>query len=242
MPTPPTAAGLPLSRLLGETRADVLAGLRAGPRTIAEIAADLELSEEAVRRHLRGLEADGLVDATLVHDGNRGRPSARYRMTDRAHKLFPDRSADLANELWGFLADEHGRRSVLAFLRWRQQRQAQRYADRLTGTDTVPARAAQLAEVLSEEGFAAESRVVADTDGRTRIELTQSHCAVKEVAAAHPEVCAFEAALFRDLIGADLTRRKTIAGGAQECVCTIEAPRDPPPPDAAPPAFGSDPD
>lgn len=227
MPTPHTAAGLPLSRLLGATRAAVLEALQAGPRTIGAVAAELELSEEAVRRHMRELEADGLVDADLRHDGGRGRPSAVYRTTDRAHRLFPDRSAELANDLWGFLADEHGRSSVLAFLRWRQQRQAERYADLLAGTEAVDARVAKLAQVLSDEGFAAEARVVED-DGPARIELTQSHCAVKDVASEHPEVCAFEAALFRKVLGTDLSRRETIAGGAAKCVCTIETPRDPP--------------
>lgn len=227
MATPPTAAGLPLSRLLGATRAAVLEELRAAPRTIAAVAAELELSEEAVRRHVRELEADGLVDADLRHDGGRGRPSAVYRTTDRAHRLFPDRSADLANDLWGFLADQHGRSSVLAFLRWRQQRQAERYRRALDGTDGVDMRVEKLAQVLSDEGFAAEARVV-EGDGQARIELTQSHCAVKDVAAEHPEVCAFEAALFRKVLGTDLTRRETIAGGAAQCVCTIETPRDPP--------------
>lgn len=227
MPMPPTAAGLPLSRLLGETRAAVLGALRGGADTIALIAGDLDLSEEAVRRHLRELEADGLVEGTPQHSGGRGRPSVVYRTTDRAHRLFPDRSADLANDLWGFLADEHGRRSVLAFLRWRQQRQAERYTHMLAGTDDVRARTEKLAQVLTDEGFAAETRVV-DDGGAARIELTQSHCAVKDVAAEHPEVCAFEAALFRRVLGADLTRRETIAGGAARCVCTIQTPRDPP--------------
>ena len=46
---------------------------------------------------------------------------------------------------------------------------------------------------------------------------------IKEAAAAHPQLCAFEAALFREVLGAHVTRRQTIASGAQACVCHVRA-------------------
>ncbi len=58
-------------------------------------------------------------------------------------------------------------------------------------------------------------------DGATVLQLTQGHCAVREVAREHPEICAYEAALFRRLLGTKVSRRQTIAAGAGECICYI---------------------
>lgn len=218
-----TFADLPLEQLLGETRARVLDLLRAAPQTIADLAGSLELSEEAVRRHLRVLERDQLICSRLQHQGGRGRPSAQYRLTDRGQRLYPDRTPELANELWEYLEGQHGRPAVLGFMRWRQQRQGEKYGRELEGAPAdLRERATKLAELLSDDGFLADTDVVTAPDGRHVLQLTQSHCAVRDVAAEHPEICAFEAALFRDLLDAKVSRRQTIAGGASQCVCTID--------------------
>ena len=209
--------------MLGETRGRVLDLLRGQPQTIAALAERLGLSEEAVRRHLRLLSEDDLVASSPQRQGGRGRPSALYEITERGQRLYPDRTADFANELWEYLEAEHGRRAILEFLRWRQRRQSDRYADELDSTPAdVATRAGKLAELLSDDGFLADSEVVTRPDGRQVLQLTQSHCAVREVAAEHPEICAYEAALFKDLLGTKVSRRQTIATGASQCVCTIE--------------------
>ena len=217
-------ADLPLAKLLGETRARIVDLLRTAPRTIGDLAEELNLSEQAVRRHLRVLERDDLVDSRLQRQGGRGRPSTQYRLNDRGHRLYPDRTAEFANELWEYVASEHGRQAIVGFLRWRQNQQQQRYADELddVGTD-VRDRVMRLAELLTEDGFLAEADVVHAPDGRELVQLTQTHCAVREVAAEHPEICSFEAALFKGLLGAKVSRRETLAAGASQCVCTIDA-------------------
>lgn len=207
--------------LLGETRAQVVDLLRGGPRPVAELAERLALTEPAVRRHLAALESDGLVESQTVRREGPGRPAARYALSERGRRLYPDRSAEIANELLDELEAEHGRAALLAFLRKRQARQAERYSDALAGIDDPAERAARLAELLSDDGFLAESSALPAPDGTTLLQLSQGHCAISDVAAAHPELCAYEAALFRDLLGGRLSRRKTIAGGAGTCVCTI---------------------
>ncbi len=209
--------------LLGTSRAQVVELLRAGPSSVAELAEHLELSEAATRRHLQLLERDGLVVTTTVRTGGPGRPSTRYALSDRARRLYPDRSADFANELLEYLEAEHGRAALLAFLRWRQSRQSQRYSSALAEITDPEARTARLAQMLSEDGFLATVEPVTAPDGATVLELSQGHCAISSVAAAHPEICAYEAALFRDLLGVKLSRRQTIAQGAPACVCTVSA-------------------
>ncbi len=207
--------------LLGETRARLVELLHAEPRSVAVLAKSAELSEVAVRHHLQILQGDGLVSAETVRRTGRGRPTSMYTLTDKARRLFPDNSAALANELLDYLGDEHGRSELQRFLRWRAERHAGRYAAALEGASTLDDRVERLADVLSEEGFASSAAVLTTPEGATVLELRQEHCAIKAVAQEHPELCAYEASTFRNLLGAKLSRRQTIAGGADACVCSI---------------------
>lgn len=215
--------------LLGHTRAQVVDLLRASPASVADLARALGLSEAAVRRHLSALERDGLVAGTTVRGPGRGRPSSRYHLTQKARRLYPDSSASVANEVLDYLEEHHGRAALLEFLRWRQGRQADRYDQALAGVADPEARTRRLADLLAEDGFLAAVRPVTAPDGATVLELTQGHCAIADVAEAHPEICAWEAAMFQRLLGGKLSRRQTIAAGDNACVCTITHPATSPP-------------
>ena len=207
--------------LLGDSRARVVELLRSAPQSVASLATALEVSEVAVRHHLQVLENDGFVTGEAIRRPGRGRPSLRYALTDKARRLFPDNSADLANELLDYLSGEHGRSELQRFLRWRAERHAGRYAEALEGATGLDERVGRLAEKLSEDGFASSAQVVTAPDGATVLELRQDHCAIKAVASEHPELCAYEASTFKNLLGGKLSRRQTIAGGADACVCHI---------------------
>lgn len=213
-----TASTDSLTDLLGDTRARVVELVRDQPRSVAALAAELGLSEVAIRRHLAVLEEEDLVAGETVRRQGPGRPGTIYRTTDRAARLFPDRTAEFANELLDFLTDRVGPDAVREFLRWRQERVKERYASALAGTDDRDDQVARLADLLSEDGF--PSTVHADADG---LALTQGHCAIREVAEAHPEVCQIEAEMFEDLLGVGVSRRVTLARGANQCVCEIPA-------------------
>jgi predicted ArsR family transcriptional regulator len=215
-------AAVTLVGLLGDTRAQVVDVLRRGAASVADLAEALDLSEVAVRRHVQILEREGLVDAQTVRHGGRGRPGASYSLTDKGRRLFPDRSGELATELLDFLVEQHGRSALRSFLQWRVRRQEARYGAAVaTAGEDPAARAAALADVLSQDGFLADVAEVEGPGGRVQLRLTQHHCAIQAVAEAHPELCAYEAALFQDVLGARVSRRETLAGGAPACVCTI---------------------
>ncbi len=213
----PTTANTPLIDLLGETRAQIVGLLHDRAATVAELASATQLTEVAIRRQLRELVADQLVTGRTMRASGPGRPAVRYSLTARGERLFPDRSSDLADDVLTFLYDERGKAEMIAFLRWRLKRQQAHYAGALDGIEELDERVERLAELLSQDGFLAEADV--DADG---VALTQTHCAIKEAAAAHPQLCAFEAALFREVLGANVTRRQTIASGAPACVCHVQ--------------------
>ncbi|MGH8907982.1 MAG: helix-turn-helix transcriptional regulator [Egibacteraceae bacterium] len=221
-PPPQDGAAQALVGLLGDTRAQVVDLLRTRRWSVAQLASALGVSEVAVRRHLRGLEHDGLIDAQTVQSGGRGRPGAAYGLTEKGRRLFPDQSAQLAKDLLEYLETVHGRAALRAFLRWYAERQGQRYAAALDECGDDPAaRAERLARLLTEDGFLSDVEAVTTPEGATVLQLKQGHCAVREVAQSHPEICAYEAALFKRLLGTKLSRRQTIAGGAGECICHI---------------------
>jgi predicted ArsR family transcriptional regulator len=212
-----TTANAPLIDLLGETRAQIVRLLHDGSATVAELASAMQLTQVAIRRQLRELVADQLVVGRTARPSGPGRPAVSYSLTARGERLFPDRSSDLADDVLTFLYDERGKSEMIAFLRWRLKRQQAHYAGALDGLADLDGRVERLAELLSQDGFMAEAE--AGSDGYA---LTQTHCAIKEAAAAHPQLCAFEAALFREVLGAHVTRRQTIASGAPACVCHVQ--------------------
>jgi predicted ArsR family transcriptional regulator len=216
----------PLTDLLGDTRAQIVTSMQHGAKTAGELAEGLGITAAAVRRHLGVLHGDDLIASETVRDGSMGRPHERWSLTDRGRRLFPDRSAEFADELLDHLASTYGRSAVADFLRTRADRHAERYAAALADEPDPEQRVHRLASALSEDGFAA--RVV--SDGRQRsLTLLQSHCAIEGIAREHPEICAHEAASFRRLLGTpettvSVSRRETIAAGAGACVCHIDLP------------------
>lgn len=207
--------------LLGDTRSQMVEALRGRTATTAELAEELGVSEAAVRKQLRLLTSDGLVRSEAAEPVGRGRPAARHALTERARHLYPDRSADLANDLFGYLEAEHGRAALRGFLRWRQEQQVTAYEDVLEEIDDPAERLDRLAELLSADGFLATCGSLEAPEGKVVLELRQGHCAIADVAAAHPELCAFEAALFQRLLGGKISRRTTIAAGHEACVATV---------------------
>lgn len=223
--------------LLGEQRAAIVEHLRRREdATVAELACELGISEVATRRHLGVLEDEGLVASRTGRSSTaepaaapvadpiagptsprRGRPAAHYALTESAARLFPQGYDRFAAEVLDFLADTHGRDGLRAFLRWRLQREVSGLKEAVTAED-LHGRLEQLASALSDAGFGAS--VSTDGDSFT---LTQDHCAIFDVAKEHPEVCAFEAATFSQVLGSDATvsRRETLAGGYHACVCSV---------------------
>lgn len=238
--TASTSSARSLVSLLGEQRAAIVEELRrVGERTVAQLAELLGLSEVAVRRHLGVLEEDGLVTSHRVNQG-RGRPVARYWLTEDANRLFPQRYDALAGEMLEFLADTQGREGLRAYLRWRLEREVEGLRESVTASD-LHGRLEQLADALSQAGY--EAAVEPDGRGFT---LTQHNCAIFDIAKDHPEMCAYEAATFSKVLGGDvrLSRRETLAGGGTACVCCVtprEGPAETEPTRATPSRVTDDP-
>ena len=71
------------------TRDRIIASLRRGPRTVEELAAELELTDNAVRPHLAALERDGVArQGGVRRGGGPGKPALVYEIDPGAEPLF----------------------------------------------------------------------------------------------------------------------------------------------------------
>lgn len=215
-----------LVSLLGDSRAAIVVELRrAGERTSGQLAELLGISPAATRRHLAVLEDEDLVVAETRPEGP-GRPAAHWSLTPAARRLFPQRYQHLAGQLLEFLEETQGREGLREYLRYRMERETAALSEAVDAED-LHARLEQLAAALSEAGY--EASVVPTDDG---FALAQHHCAILELASQHPELCAYEAASFKQVLGDDVavSRRQTLATGHHRCVCAVtpKAPQDQP--------------
>ena len=172
--------------------------LREGEATAAQLAESLGVSVQAMRRHLRSLEDDGLVEASPSHEGP-GRPSNRWRLTARGQGRFPDGSDNFALGLLHTLTESLPADTLELVLRQQAEEKAADYR-RLIGTGPLGQRLDRLAELRRKEGYVAECRrdddPAADGDAPAWV-ISEFHCSVMRIAEQYPVVCDQELRLIR---------------------------------------------
>ena len=199
-----------------------------GPCTAAAVAAELELSAPAVRRHLDALIEAGeaeLRDAPRRGPRGRGRPARHYLLTDAGRARFGHGYDDLAVSALRFLAAHAGEQALDGFATQRITDLIGPAATQVAGPGEPQARVAALADVLAARGYAAQIREVGS--GRHRgVQLCQHHCPIAHVATEFPQLCEAETRAFAELLGTHVQRLATIARG--DAVCTTHVPLEAP--------------
>jgi predicted ArsR family transcriptional regulator len=147
----------------------------------------------------------------------RGRPARYFALTDAGRGLFPDAYDDLAAAALRALNRAAGEEAVAEFARDRAGDLATKYSRSVTASD-LPARARQLAEALSEDGYAASAET-----GGNGVQICQHHCPVAHVAAEFPQLCEAETDAFAALLGTHVQRLATIAHGDHLCTTHVPA-------------------
>ncbi|MGI8644232.1 MAG: helix-turn-helix transcriptional regulator [Thermomicrobiales bacterium] len=201
--TNPALATLPESRRL------ILELLKKSGEAAAEtIATGVGMTASGARQHLTGLERDGLVAHRRERTGP-GRPRHWFHLTDAGDVLFPRNYVDLTNELLEYVADEDPALLNRIFDK-RAQRRLQRAQSRTADQD-FPARVAEVARILDEDGYLADFTF--QDDGSFLI--TEYNCAVLGVALKYRHACSSELEFLQAALPeAEVTRvAHRIAGG-----------------------------
>ena len=166
--------------------------LRRGDTSASELASLLGISVQAMRRHLRSLEEEGLVESSPMPAGP-GRPSNRWRLTDQGHQHFPDGSEDFALGLLQSMTATLPPEAMTSLLAQQALEKAEAYR-RQIGTAPLEQRVAVLAELRRREGYVTDLQP--DPDGKSWC-LSEFHCSVQRIAAEYPVVCDQELELMR---------------------------------------------
>ncbi len=210
------------------TKQDILQYLlKGGQGTALELAESLEMSPQAIRRHLKDLEAEGAIQYQSVQAGM-GRPQHMYELTSLGRDRFPNRYGDFAVSFLDTLAETVGREQVITILQKQWQRKATEYR-RLVGVGLLAERVSKLVELRRAEGYMAECYPVESVDVEVcgdvkgdRFVLMEHNCAISNVAETFPSVCGNELEMFAAVLP-DCTVERThwIIDGEQRCGYSI---------------------
>ncbi|MEB3183666.1 MAG: iron-sulfur cluster biosynthesis transcriptional regulator SufR [Cyanobacteriota bacterium] len=190
---PATDSALPNGEATPTRQALLTQLLHQGEATASDLARKLALSVQVMRRHLRSLEEEGLVEASPTPEGP-GRPSNRWRLTPSGHGRFTDGSEQFALGLLQSLAETLPAEELRSLLEQQALQKASDYRRRL-GDGGLRQRLERLAELRRQEGYVAECRP--DPDDPDAWLISEFHCSVMRIAEAFPIVCDQELQLIR---------------------------------------------
>ena len=196
-------------------RGEILLALkRAQPLTAKELAEKLRVSANAVRHHLKELEAEKLVVYGREQRGV-GAPTFAYRLSAAGEALFPRRYEETLTELLEHIADTVGRRAAVEIFEQHYAELTRKLRAELEGAPAAE-RVDVVTRLMSDAGYMAEWDEVG---GGFR--LSEHNCALRAVAERFPEICAAEEKFLRDVLGADVERRSHIPSGCNACEYAI---------------------
>ncbi|HEY9693384.1 MAG TPA: iron-sulfur cluster biosynthesis transcriptional regulator SufR [Oculatellaceae cyanobacterium] len=209
------------------TKQDILQILlKRGQATAQELAEGLEISPQAIRRHLKDLEAEELILHQSVVSGM-GRPQHIYKLSKKGRDRLPNNYDQFAVSFLNTLVDTLGSEQAGSLLRKHWERKAQEYRDRL-GDGSLRDRVTKLVELRREEGYMTEYFLLdennAQSNHSSQFMLTEHNCAISHVASSFPSVCGHELEMFAAALeDCQVERTHWIVNGEHRCGYLIKA-------------------
>ncbi len=196
-------------------RAEILLALkRTQPLTAKQLAHQLGVSVNAIRHHLKELEAEALIAYGREQRGV-GAPTFAYRLSPDGEDLFPRAYEETLTQLLQRVAQQGGRQAAVGLFEDHYRDLTHQLQAELAGA-AASERLDLVARLMNEQGYMAEWQEAAGT-----FRLSEHNCAIRAVAERFPEVCAAEERFLRDVLGAAVERRAHIASGCNACEYVI---------------------
>ena len=188
------------NRFFDSSRGRIVTLLRGTPKTVNELAAELELTDNAVRAHLLSLERDGLIRQGGVQRGTR-KPHFTYELTSEAESLFPKAYDALVNQLISSLKGRLTPAALDEVLR-EVGRSLAANANSDRKKDDLETRIGKALSALEAIGGAAQLEKEGD-----KLVIRSGSCPLATAVAEHPEVCRLTEALVAEIIGKKVRER-----------------------------------
>jgi DeoR family suf operon transcriptional repressor len=158
--------------------------LRQGQASASSLADTLGISVQAMRRHLRSLEDDELVEASPTPTGP-GRPSNLWRLTQKGHQHFPDGSENFALGLLESMAATLSPEVMADLLRQQALEKATLYRKQL-GNAPLEQRVRALVNLRLKEGYVSDMKPAPSGLGWC---VSEFLCSVQRIAEEYPAIC-----------------------------------------------------
>ena len=162
--------------------------LKQGELSATNLASFLGVSVQAMRRHLRSLEDDGLVESIPISLGP-GRPSNQWHLTIAGQNRFNsgEGSERFALELLGSIEATFSAQSLSKVLAHQALEKANLYKEKI-GSGKIEVRLEKLVELRNQEGHGSEY-FEANEPGGDCWYLHAFHCSIRGIAEQFPGVC-----------------------------------------------------
>src|SRR5690349_8561660 len=205
----------PSNRFLDSTRGQVATLLRRGPRTVDELAAELGLTDNAVRNHLALLERDGVVRQGGLRRGKgAGKPATVYELHPAAESYFSRAYQPVLAAVLDVLVAELSAEQAAEILDKVGRRLGVSAGGAAAGT--LPERAEAAAAALRALG--GEVDVVAE--GGTLL-LRGTGCPLSSAVTRRPETCRAVESFVSEVVGAP-ARECCARDGRPRCCFMIQ--------------------
>ena len=143
-------------------RGDILMELkRAQPRTAKQLAEKLGVSANAIRHHLKELEAESLIAYGREQRGI-GAPTFAYRLSGAGEALFPRAYEETLTQLLERMAVKGGRAAAVELFEDHYRDLTRKVLAELEGAEQSE-RVALVTRLMSEQGYMAEWQEAAGT-------------------------------------------------------------------------------
>jgi predicted ArsR family transcriptional regulator len=201
------------TRFFDSTRGQIILLLRGSPKTVGQLATELNITDNAVRAHLLALERDGLIAQIGTAKGFR-KPHYIYGLADESRHLFPKAYDSILNKLLAVLKSRLSAETITEMLR-EVGRKVAGDGSRSTGR-SLDKRMKQTLSALESLGGAAKA-----VDDGIGLRIESESCPFADVVAEHPEVCKATEAAVGELLRERVTE-KCDRTGLPKCRFEIE--------------------
>ncbi len=201
------------------TKQGILLHLRKhGSATAQDLAEQMQVSPQGIRRHLKDLEHEGLISYDTTQTGM-GRPQHVYSLSQLGSEQFPGAYDEFALELMKTLSETVPSEVMGTILQRQWERKAEDYRLHM-GQGSLQERVEALVQLRQAEGFMAEYHVLPASNEGTdpAFVLTEHHCAISQIAQTFPSVCGHELEMFAAALqGCRVERINWQVDGQHQC-------------------------
>jgi predicted ArsR family transcriptional regulator len=210
---------LTINQLPDSRRAILTALKQQGSATIAQLAAVLQLTGEAVRQQLLQLQRDGWIEARIdrATAGRTGRPATAYSLTAAGDHLFPKQYDALSVAVIDAISDELGPEAATRVLARVAEDKANVIEPMLRDL-TLEQRIEALKNWYLQDDPYMETEKTEDG-----FRLVERNCPFYNTAMRRPNLCSVSVNALTRVLGVRVFREEKFQDGAGRCVFRVMA-------------------